>query len=172
MNLSSSSGYSLEQTVGVVAALSPRNKWETNMTDAIACIRRHRQISNNKHKEGEIHPLGGVIGPEQVTVSTFRQNKLKAWRILEGEKPEDVLGGPKVRAFYRNILMVEDGSCVTIDGHAINIYRGEVSVGPVVNLKEYELIANTYREAARYVGLMPHQLQGITWLAYKRLNNI
>lgn len=172
LNLSDSSGYSLDQVVGVVAALSPRNRWETNKVDAVNCIRRHRQIESNLHKKGAIRPLGGSVGPGEVSVSTFNQNKLKAWRILDGESPNNVLGGPKVRAFYNNILKLEEGGHVTIDSHAINIYRAEVKVGPVITSKQYFLIESTYKEAAYYVGLLPHQLQAITWLAFKRINNI
>lgn len=73
-------GVTLSCSAGVIAALSPRIRWATNV-------------------EGADHILGGGdTGPG------FNTNVEKACRIRDGERPLSVLGGPKVTAFYRAIM--------------------------------------------------------------------
>jgi hypothetical protein len=65
---------------GVIAATSPRLHWVRNVA-----------VSR------------GVLAGERVT-GVFRANLDKAKRIAAGAKPLAVLGGNKVRAFYRALL--------------------------------------------------------------------
>jgi len=71
----------------VIAALSPRNKWERNVHDAWDLCKAWASGDPQ----------------ESVTVCTFHSNRDKAWRILEGER--DVLASsPKVSAFADTIV--------------------------------------------------------------------
>jgi hypothetical protein len=75
------------------------------------------------------------------------------------------LGGLKTRAFYVNILDPNNSDIVTVDTHAIKIAGiNRDSVG----VKLYNAIADGYRECAEYVGILPQQIQAITWITYKR----
>lgn len=82
-------GISLSQAAGVIAALSPRCRWEINLRRA-----RHAVAGQ---------PAG--LGP----------CKEKALAILAGSRPLSVLKGPKERAFYRAIM--GDAEAVTVDVH-------------------------------------------------------
>ena len=136
----------------VLAALSPQVGWAPNIAAAQAMVM------------GEDPQPYGVLGP----------NIVKAQRILDGERPFDVLGGNKVRNFCWNIQFPDDHGHVTVDRHALNI----ALVGPgntgadhrlLARKGGYQLVAAAYRAAARSCWLVPNQLQAITWLTHRRL---
>ena len=95
--------------VGVVAALSPNNKWDRNINNAKDLIEGYL---NGEHIES-------------IKVSTYNKMKEKAWSILDRMPDEDgvslILNGQKITSFYRNIMGHD--TC-TVDGHAKNIYYG------------------------------------------------
>ena len=146
---------------GVVAALSPNNKWERNLIDA-----------DNLCK---LYTLGGYDDAAQCKVSTFHANKRKALSILNGTDPLEALGGLKVRAFYRCIL---DLPAVCVDGHAYAIWRGEripTTKTPKISSKLYNAIAADYQRAADTINniigtkFCAAQVQAITWCVWRRI---
>ena len=151
---------------GVVAALSPNNKWERNVVNAHALIEGH---------------LNGD-GIDDIRVSTYNAMKRKAWHLLE-EMPDhegviDILNGQKIVAFYRNIM--GDDTC-TVDGHAKNIYYGErhslTDDKTNVTKKEYKTISQAYVKAGKRVrvngrSLKAFEIQAITWVVWRRVHNI
>lgn len=151
-------GIELDMVVGVLSVLSPRTVWEQNVIDAENLIKAFKQ--------------GKRLS--SVTVTTYGVNKKKAWDILRSGTVEPFLKGVKVVAFYENILNPETSEAVTIDGHAVNIVYGKV--GSVLSKhftpKWNTLLQEKYKKCAFQVGLRPHQLQAITWLAYKRVHGI
>ena len=118
----------------MVAALSPNTRWDTNLIDADSV-------------------LGMALAPYELadynecTVSTYTPNKAKAFAICEltwsiersGERrhpagymrdvsdPLDILRGPKVTAFYLNLI--GDSSALTLDSHAYNAFCGFRATG-------------------------------------------
>ena len=126
---------------GIISALSPRMPWNRNVALARMAF---------------VQPLtGGALTRSIESVN----------RIRNGEAPLDVLGGLKTRAFYANILDPENDEAVTVDTHAIKIAGiNRDSVGKGL----YNEIANGYRDAANLAGILPHQMQAITWVAYRR----
>jgi hypothetical protein len=153
-----------DKVAAVIAALSPSNRWERNVTDAEVLCRAY--------------VLGGHTAADKVKVSTYGANKIKALRILAGELPLNVLGGLKVRAFYRCI--VGDDSAVCVDGHAYAIWAGEriaTTKTPKISSKLYDAIAADFARAADTINSItgaaysPAQVQAITWLTYRRLVN-
>ena len=147
----------------VIAALSPNNRWERNLRDADNLI--------------GAYILGGYSDAVKVKSSTYGLNKAKALEILEGAAPLEVLGGLKVRAFY-GCIMGDDAVCV--DGHAYAIWKGErisTSSTPKISAKLYASISADYAKATDTVNSVlggqykPFQIQAITWLAWRRLNN-
>ena len=147
--------------VAVIAALSPNNKWSRNVTNADALI-------------------GAFIrgdGIDSVKVSTYHAMKRKAWDILAARPDYDgakaMLKGQKITSFFCDIMGEFN---VTIDGHARNIAYGE-RVGLTddrsnIGVREYRALQAAYEAAAERLGLMPYQLQAITWRVWRDRHGI
>jgi len=147
--------------VAVIAALSPNNKWSRNVVNADALI-------------GAFISGDGMLS---VKVSTYNRMKQKAWDILAARPDYDgakaMLRGQKITSFFMDIMGEFN---VTIDGHARNIAYGE-RVGLTddrtnIGVREYRALQAAYEEAARRVGLMPYQLQAITWRVWRDRHGI
>ena len=160
-------GLTMGQAVGVIAALSPNNKWERNCIDAEAMIKTWA--------------VGGDYN--LIKVCTFNNNKKKAIDILnldtesvDTEAIANILSGQKVVAFYRSIM--GDKNSVCVDGHAYAIFIGEriaTSKTPSITPKLYETIQRAYKLVADRSDslcghkLTPIQVQAVTWVTYRRL---
>lgn len=160
-------GLTMGQAVGVIAALSPNNKWERNCIDAETMIKTWN-ISGDYNL---------------VKVCTFNKNKQKAIDILnldaesvDTEAIANILSGQKVVAFYRSIM--GDKNAVCVDGHAYAIFIGEriaTSRTPSITPKLFETIQRAYQLVAKRsadlcgVELSPTQVQAVTWVTYRRL---
>lgn len=146
----------IDQVCGVIAAISPGLAWEENIPQAKELI--------FAWKHGHPIPMVGVYG---------RTNRDKAIRILDGGSPREVLGGPKVLAFYENILNPHDPDYVCIDRHALSAWKGtalndvrlHTLFGRPRTLRkvQQELIS-----AARQVGLTPNRFQAIVWIEWRK----
>ena len=152
----------LETVAGVIASLSPNNRWERNLADANSLI--------------QAYTVGGIVLANETKVATYNINKRKALNILDGGEPLDILGGLKVRAFYNCILGSQHDVCV--DGHAYSIWKGEripTTKTPTITPRVYEAIAADYQRAASTVNSIlsveytAAQIQAITWTVWKRL---
>jgi hypothetical protein len=95
----------------------------------------------------------------------------RAAAILNGARPLDVLGGYKVRSFYRNIT--GDTEAVTVDVWAHRAALGDITLHAnrssslLRNGKRYRAIANAYRQVAPDYGLRPSEFQAATWVAVR-----
>ena len=151
---------------GVVAALSPNNKWDRNVVNA-------REL---------IQAFVNGDGMDSVKVSTYHTMKRKAWTILEDMLDHEgviaLLNGQKIVSFYRNIM--GDDTC-TVDGHAKNIYYGKrhglTDDKTNVGKKEYKIISDAYVKAGKRVrvngrSLKAFEIQAITWVVWRRIHNI
>lgn len=158
-------GLTMGQAVGVIAALSPNNKWERNCIDAEAMIKTWS--------------IGGDYNA--IKVCTFNPNKKKASAILSLESVDteaiaSILNGQKVVAFYRSIM--GDKNAVCVDGHAYAIFIGEripTTKTPSITPKLFETIQRAYQLVSKRsvdlcgVELSPTQVQAVTWVTYRRL---
>jgi len=160
--ISGLSGVKLNTVIGVMAALSPNNKWERNIADC------------------ERMCWAWVKGDDlsDFKVSCYNTMKLKAWSILEDNLTSDDdiltrLNGQKIRSFYSNIRGLDE---VTIDGHALNIAlgvrQGLTTDKTNMSKKVYRQMQEVYVRAAKRVDIKPHVLQAITWTTWKRENKI
>lgn len=141
-----------EKGAGILAALSPQKPWKES-------VRLAKRGATN-----------GVF------TGHYGANCEKAGRIWSGDAPLDVLGGRKVRAFYRNIVG-ELNADVCVDRHALAIALGrdatEQELHRVCNSnKFYDELAAAYKAVAHRVGLEPSELQAITWVCWRRLKGI
>lgn len=146
--LAAGTPYSTRQTAGVIAALSPRMSWPVNVGAATTLV-------NAAARGREDAPL----------VAGFEANREKAWAILTDgyDNPLDVLGGPKVTSFYRNLI--GDLDAVTVDvwaARAAGEDRGSFTP------KQYERIADAYREVAKLLDIPPRNVQAAVWVTIRR----
>lgn len=137
---------------GMVAALSPRNRWTRNITDTEQVI---------------------LLG-EDAVVGTFNTNKTKALKILNGASPLTVLSGNKVTAFYKCLVyrVICDDVCVDTHAYGVALGNGERLRPKNISDTKYAEISDDYRELALELGIQPKQLQAITWLTYRRIHKI
>ena len=159
--------YDLETTtiVGVIAALSPRNRWERNMQDAESMVK--------------IAAAGGDYNDLlSAKVCTFSVGKKKAAKILtEAINDRDALlatlKGPKLQEFFNCIL--GDSGDVCIDGHAYSIWAGDritLANVPSIGVKLRRTIKTDYKAAAEILGVEPHVVQAVTWVCWKRIHGV
>lgn len=147
--LSAGTNISPAQAAGVIAALSPRVRWESNVRAAAEIIRAAR-------RDPDANPPN---------VAGYYRNVKKAWKIATGWSPENVLGGPKVTSFYSNIC--GDEQSVTVDVWAARLAEGcSNKNGP--SGKRYERIADAYRMAASARDVSPMIMQATTWVFTRR----
>jgi hypothetical protein len=152
------------QAVGVIAALSPNNKWERNCLDADRLIDTFIQ--------------GGDL--TSCKVCTYGKNKQKAIDILSIESPdseaiENILSGQKITAFYQSIM--GQTSAVCVDGHAYSVFMGQripTSRTPSISPALYDAIVRSYKlvseRSTELCGeyLTPVQVQAVTWVTFRR----
>lgn len=149
------------QVAGVIAALSPRSRWERNLIDATAIYTATR-------------------GASEETYTAFKQNVDKAKRIAASAfdvgEVLDLLGnGPKTRAFFWNIYNPEATEHVTIDGHATTISEGKyrpLASLPSLTKRRYAILSDEYRRAATLAGTTPNVMQATTWIVWRRIHGI
>jgi hypothetical protein len=92
--------------------------------------------------------------------------RAQGWRIANGEAALSVLNGPKVRAFYANIM--GDTDAVTVDVWAARVatgLTGKAAERAIGTAKRYADVADAYRHAARILGVTPREVQAATWVA-------
>lgn len=151
--------------VGVIAALSPRNRWERNMQDAESMVKVYANGGNYQDLM-------------DLKVCTFKAGKDKAARILTDKVLDRaellaILKGPKLCEFFNCIL--GDASDVCIDGHAYSIWVGDritLANVPSIGKKLRQNIKADYQSAATILGVQPHVVQAITWVTWKRLHGV
>lgn len=145
----------LAVAAGVISALSPGTSWERNLVDA-----------SNLFEQGN-----------GATVSSYGRNKIKALALIDGTLTPDrafTEQGYKTLQFWRNILSPDVAGPVTIDRHCTRAALGsEMKADQALQWsrhpRKYERIQSAYQAAADRVGLLPHQLQAIVWLVFRRL---
>ena len=158
-------GGDVKRGAGIIAALSPLSDWSRNVREA-----------NELTKTG--------------TVKSARlpANVEKARRIHEGEDPESVLGGNKVKNFFQNIHDPSSPHAVTIDRHAYDIAMGRPFIGMGKGKKaegprqtgtmtqdlglhalgRYNHFLGAYQSAAGELGVdLPHQVQATSWVTHR-----
>ena len=142
----------------VFAALSPNNDYHGNLRDANTLLTAAQQ--------------GKRL--EDFTVSTYGNNKRKAWRIVHGEAPLDLIVAKKTRSFFLNIDNPRNPEPVTVDGHMVNVWRckRESLVGLKFPHGLYDVVADGVRSLAQEHNLVPCQVQSIIWITWRRIHGI
>lgn len=144
-----------KRAAGVIAILSPRVRWATNLQWAAQIIAAAER---------------GDAEPPPVHTGAMRAI---AWRIATNqERPETAIRGIKTSNFYRAII--GDGSAVTIDVWARRAAEGnwrdwhvksETGARDVsMSNKIYREIAAAYTAAAEALGVPARDVQAAVWV--------
>lgn len=148
------------RAAGVIAALSPMNKWP-----------------NNKSKAAQFYAQNGIIEWRgNANGIGLGKNVRKAIAIYNGDDALDILNGHKVRSFYLTIVEPDGDHSPVIDRHAFDIAIGERTNDRarqwLSRKGEYDRFSTVYRQAASRVGIGTSQLQAITWVAWRERHGI
>ena len=140
---------SLSKVCAIISACSINSGWNQNLKNAELFL-----------DTGKIRGLGVI------------QRKCDA--IMANEPISKVLSTDKLNNFYWNIYKPDLADHVTIDRHATAIaYFGRRETRfPKPTAKRYNIIAEAYKSVAENLGLIPQQLQAITWVAYRNKANL
>ncbi|MFF5973715.1 hypothetical protein ACFY7C_19520 [Streptomyces sp. NPDC012769] len=139
------SGGDVRAGAGVIAALSANKAWDMN-----------RRLAQDAFA-GRLH---GHVG-DALT---------KAAKIMAGADPAEVLPMDiKTGNFYRCILDPEDPEAVCIDRHAHDVALGTPKGNADRGLSSkgrYAALSLAYRNAAAILGVLPSQVQAVTWVVW------
>lgn len=161
-------GTSPEVAAGVIAALSPNNRWERNIIDAENIIKCWAAGGTDED----------VLA---VTCCTYSTMKQKALDILTRDIPiVEILKGPKIIEFFNCITnpMLND---VCIDGHAYSVWFGQrltMKQVPNIGKKLRQQIKTDYVDATTFINeelcecFTPADIQAITWVTHKRIYGV
>ena len=127
----------------IVSALSPRNKWLTNLKDTVTVL--------NAVKNG--------LGPTDIKVSTFHTNKFKAFAIAEGEV-EITDESRKTYSFVCNVGNLDEDRA-TVDVWHLRACFNQ-TIGALGQLA-YDQLERLTISKAKKLGLKGFEYQAIIW---------
>ena len=143
-------GLSLGQVSRLISLLSPQNRWEQNKIDVVRFLDGNTNgIFSTKRTLAECSAVvdEGFIIPES-RMKTFAFAK-----CIEEAK-------------------VNESDPVVIDRHAIKIAYGQMDAKPIIITDcRYREAVEAYQKVAEKYGMKAHQVQAVTWVAYKRIVN-
>ena len=153
--LSTKYGHSKMVIASVVSCLSPACSWSQNIKDANHVLELWSNGSRN---------------PEDATCSTYGNNVIKAYKILETGNPEFIGNGLKTTSFACNLAGLWNDNAVTIDRHMLGLAVGSRSTlhqKISVTAKRYRTISEAVKRIAKNKGLEPRQVQAILWESFR-----
>lgn len=136
---------SVVKVSGIIAALSPNNKWERNLIDT-----------------GLFLETPSI----DTKVCTYTANRVKALEIYNLQDEDDavlftevtgILGGRKTKSFFANIYNPLSSMRVTVD---LWMFR---ACGVKNTAKNYLAIEQAIIELSINTGWMPHVIQAVIW---------
>lgn len=140
----------LEQTSGVISALSPITAWNDNIRRAWRALADYAET--------------GTVSRGHTSHSLANVNM-----ILRGEDPDIVLRGNKTNAFYRAILSGGTVGHAVIDRHAWNMLLGTVGANAPTD-NQYRIAADMFQRAADILEIPVHTVQAVTWVSWRERN--
>lgn len=163
----------VSRAAAVIAVLSPITSWPQNVRNA----RRAYGVASFARPWSATSDVVEDIAAE---LPTLKRNARKAALLLATSEPTDeIVKGPKVRAFWHTIANPSDPRGVVIDRHAIDVALGVVTDdatrGRALGRRgAYDEVAQTYVRAARILSrdlgevITPAEVQAVTWTTWRR----
>jgi len=153
---------SIQQAAGIIAAFSPQAGWAENKRYAVSFF------------INPTHRLRSLV------------QDLKARKIVTLKSEADIYhslsvngSAYKTKSFFLNILNPDIQTDVTIDRHAVAVCiqspDNPSALGKEyanITKAQYDFFQMCYIKAANTLDILPHQLQAITWLTYRRLRSL
>lgn len=136
IELANESGHTVEQCAAVISHLSPRVKWDLNVTAA------RELVLNGTRAKG-------------IMTAPFE----RAMKGFVSANPVETFGGPKTLRFFKNI--VGDESVVTVDTWILKVVG--MTDKELGRKGIYEAIESAYQGIAIELGITASALQAITW---------
>lgn len=159
------------RAAAVIAVLSPRQSWDRNVELARFAYDLARKSSTWTVTSARDEILGNMP-------TLKRQREQVARLLVDVADPDEVVSGPKVRAFWHTIAHPDDARAVVVDRHAIDVACGAVlddaTRGRLVGRKGgYDTLARCYTRAAAILSaegetITPAEVQAITWHVWRR----
>lgn len=143
--LSNKYGYNNETIAAVFSALSPRNKLDKNMIDTISVL--------DAVRDG--------VDPDDIKVSTFHNNKYKAFDIAKGKRSIKE-SSPKTYAFLMNVGYLNE-AYVTVDVWHMRAFFDKMIVPKSLTPKVYDQIEKATIEVAKEYNVKGYELQAVVW---------
>jgi hypothetical protein len=138
-------GYDNATIAAIFSALSPRNKLEKNKIDTIAVL--------DAVRDG--------VAPDDIKVSTFHNNKYKAFNIAYGVESIKK-ASPKTFAFMMNVGYLNE-SYVTVDVWHMRAFFNRMIAPKSLTPKVYKQIEKATIEVAEEYGIKGYELQAVVW---------
>ena len=165
----------IETVAGVIAALSPNNRWERNIIDAEAMIKCWSAGGTDED----------ILAVKVCTYTKMQEKALAILRfgdILTNASPSitAILNGPKIIEFF-NCITNPALNDVCIDGHAYSVWFGQrltMKQVPNIGKKLRQQIKTDYVDACTFINeelnesFTPADIQAITWVTHKRIHNV
>ena len=162
----------VEVAAGVIAALSPNNRWERNIIDAEAIIKCWASGGTDED----------ILAVKVCTYTKMQEKALAILRfdIYHKSSITGILNGPKIIEFF-NCITNPALNDVCIDGHAYRVWFGQrltMKQVPNIGKKLRQQIKTDYVDATTFINeelnesFTPADIQAITWVAHKRIHNV
>ena len=162
----------VEVAAGVIAALSPNNRWERNIIDAEAIIKCWASGGTDED----------ILAVKVCTYTKMQEKALAILRfdIYHKSSITGILNGPKIIEFF-NCITNPALNDVCIDGHAYSVWFGQrltMKQVPNIGKKLRQQIKTDYVDATTFINeelnesFTPADIQAITWVAHKRIHNV
>ena len=162
----------VEVAAGVIAALSPNNRWERNIIDAEAIIKCWASGGTDED----------ILAVKVCTYTKMQEKALAILRfdIYHKSSITGILNGPKIIEFF-NCITNPALNDVCIDGHAYSVWFGQrltMKQVPNIGKKLRQRIKTDYVDACNFINeelnesFTPADIQAITWVAHKRIHNV
>jgi len=156
--LSKKYGVSFRKVCAILAALSPRNRWQRNKEDAETLIQECLGLI----PYGKYATYGAMVD---------KARRIFASKVDSIQTMLTILNGQKISAFFLNIYD-SNSQCVTVDSWIQLISLGEylaVDKRPSLTKTDYKLIEETIKELASTKKVAPPVMQAVLWISFKRM---
>lgn len=170
-DLAKEAGLTVDTVAAIMAVLSPRSAWGTNVRNTAATLVEAGHLNLDRavsilfeHGYGRdpvIDTLNIGDGPRGLGKSIE-----KARTIAETENPIGIGYGQKTLSFWSNISDPKFSDDVTVDAWAAGVALGRrLNNAEMAGLNptQYRRVADAYRAVARELRIRAHVVQAVTW---------
>lgn len=160
--------FTLDSAVCAFSALSPRVQINNNIKDFLFLV---KIVENNDHLSQGI--LSEFFAYESNVQKAFNFLVENASFVETFPKLTKSKNSNKIKDFAYCLFYPNNQTSVCIDTHAYSIWAGRRvkanDVEAFKSLKSYSEVVQDYLAVANNLGIVPNQLQAITWIGWRKL---